>query len=338
MCRKEDEVRRCLLELTAEIVEMQGPSVGGGAVGRNEETKPLNDFADSTYSQSGEDGIIAEILHRLESSVSLDHWCAEFGAWDGVHLSNTCKLIRERSYSAVLIEGDPDRVKDLHKNFPEENVFKVCKFVQFEGPGSLERIFSTTPIPFNFDVLSIDVDGVDYHIFESLVAYRPKVVCIEFNPTIPNAVDFVQAKDFTVKHGSSGRALTRLARSKDYALVASTLCNLIFIDIAYLRAVTAHEACLEDVNEQGNDPQYIFSGYDGTILSNKQDVNLLWHSLAVPISKVQFLPGSLRKHAADYGALKQLGLILFLIFHLPHTGIRRLGDRVRARISRLSLK
>jgi hypothetical protein len=313
--------------------ESEEPSVGGGVVGLNKDAKALNDYSESTYSQFGEDGIIAEILQRLESTVVLDGWCAEFGAWDGVHLSNTCKLIRERSYSAVLIEGDPDRVKDLVENFPEQNILKICRFVNFEGPDSLDRIFSETPIPPNFDVLSIDVDGVDYYIFESLHIYRPKVICIEFNPTIPNAVDFVQAKDFTVNHGCSGRALARLAASKGYALIASTSCNLIFVDTAYLHIDAIQEVRLEDVNEKGNDPQYIFAGYDGTILSNKQEINLLWHSLTVPITKVQFLPGSLRKHAADYGSLKQLGLILFLFFRLPRSAIGRLGDRIRARLS-----
>ena len=313
--------------------ESEDSSVGVGVVGLNKDAKTLNDYSESTYSQFGEDGIIAEILQRLESAVALDGWCAEFGAWDGIHLSNTCKLIRERSYSAVLIEGDPDRVKDLAKNFPEKNILKICRFVNFEGANSLDRIFADTPIPPNFDILSIDVDGVDYYIFESLHVYRPKVVCIEFNPTIPNAVDFVQAKDFTVNQGCSGRSLVRLAGAKGYALVASTPCNLIFVDTAYLHAVSAHEVRLEDVNEKGNDPQYIFAGYDGTILSNKPEINLLWHSLAVPITKVQFLPASLRKHAADYGSLKQLGLILFLFFRLPRSAIGRLGDRIRARLS-----
>lgn len=315
--------------------ESEDPSLGAGVVGLNKDAKTLNDYAESTYSQFGEDGIIAEILQRLESAVALDGWCAEFGAWDGIHLSNTCKLIRDRSYSAVLIEGDPDRVKDLAKNFPEQNILKICRFVNFEGANSLDKIFSDTPIPSNFDVLSIDVDGVDYYIFESLHIYRPKVVCIEFNPTIPNAVDFVQAKDFAVKQGCSGRALTRLARSKNYALVASTPCNLIFVDNAYLQSVSAYEVCLEDLNEQGNDPQYIFAGYDGTILSNKREINLIWHSLAVPMTKVQFLPWRLRRYAADYSLLDQSGLILFLLFHSPRDAIHRLGDKLRARVDRV---
>ena len=79
---------------------------------------PLSEFAANTYSQYGEDGILAECLRRISKVAELDRWCAEFGAWDGVHLSNTCRLIREDGYSAVLIEGDPDRFKDLERNLP----------------------------------------------------------------------------------------------------------------------------------------------------------------------------------------------------------------------------
>ena len=44
----------------------------------------------------------------------------------------------------------------------------------------------------NFDFLSIDVDGCDYYLFESLTKYKPKLICIEYNPTIPNDVEFIQ--------------------------------------------------------------------------------------------------------------------------------------------------
>ena len=116
--------------------------------------KPLRAYAASTYSQFGEDGIVGEILKRLASVVDLDRWCAEFGAWDGVYLSNTCKLIREESYNAVLIEGDAERVGELTRNFPQSNVVKICRFVNFEGPDSLDNVFSETPIPQNFDFLT----------------------------------------------------------------------------------------------------------------------------------------------------------------------------------------
>lgn len=298
--------------------------------------KPLGEYAASTYSQFGEEGIVNEILRRLERVVALDRWCAEFGAWDGVHLSNTCKLIREQAYSAVLIEGDFERVGQLAHNYPEANVLKICRFVNFEGPDSLDNIFAETPIPSNFDFLSIDVDGVDYYVLESLQNYRPKVICIEFNPTIPNAVHFVQPKNFSVKQGSSALAITRLARAKDYALVASTRCNLIFVDAAYLDSVAESEARLEDINYQGNDSQYIFVGYDGTILSNKDYVKLIWHGLDVPMSKLQFLPRSLRQYGGDYSAFRKIKLASYMLFRSPRITLRRLGAKARNR-KRLSL-
>jgi hypothetical protein len=67
-------------------------------------TTPLAQYASDTYSQFGEDGIIAECLSRISAVAPLNKWCVEFGAWDGVHLSNTCRLIREEGYSAVLVE------------------------------------------------------------------------------------------------------------------------------------------------------------------------------------------------------------------------------------------
>ena len=51
----------------------------------------LLNYRSNIYSQNGEDGIISEILKRL----NLDQkklWCVEFGAWDGMHLSNTFAL------------------------------------------------------------------------------------------------------------------------------------------------------------------------------------------------------------------------------------------------------
>jgi hypothetical protein len=53
----------------------------------------LNSFAEDIHSQYGEDGILREALKRLSSKGNSDKWCVEFGAWDGVKLSNTCNLI-----------------------------------------------------------------------------------------------------------------------------------------------------------------------------------------------------------------------------------------------------
>jgi hypothetical protein len=272
----------------------------------------LSNFQHDYYSQCGEDGIIQEILLRIGSKIQLDKWCVEFGAWDGVYLSNTCNLIRNNGYSAVLIEGNKARAKQLGLNFPQNNVHCICKFINFEGNDSLERVLSATPIPKDFDFLSIDIDGVDYYIFEGLTDYQPKIICIEFNPTIPNAVDFVQPKDFLIKQGSSARAINRLAIDKGYRLVAATASNLILLRDEFVSALGYEIPNLEDLNIQGNDPQYIFTGQDGTVLSNKDGL-ANWHGFDFPINKIQFLPKFLRVFVGDYGLIRKMFYAMFLL-------------------------
>ena len=87
--------------------------------------KQTNDFNFEIYkknifSQYGEDGIIEEIFKRLEG-VS-DKQCCEFGAWDGKFLSNTCNLITNHNYEAVLIEADEKKFNELNINIPKKKL------------------------------------------------------------------------------------------------------------------------------------------------------------------------------------------------------------------------
>ena len=64
----------------------------------------LLDHAHDVHSQFGEDGVLAELLRRLGIERG---WCCEFGAYDGVHLSNTRLLLEqgwvpENHFSGVL--------------------------------------------------------------------------------------------------------------------------------------------------------------------------------------------------------------------------------------------
>ena len=182
----------------------------------------------NVFSQNGEDGVIEKILGKLKCT-DIDKWCVEFGAWDGIHLSNTYNLIKNKQYNAILIEGDKKKFEDLKKNIPKKEVVKICKFVKFEGEDTLDGILKTTSIPKGFDLLSIDIDGCDYHILNSLEYYRPKVICIEFNPSIPNEVEYVQPKDFNIKRGASARSIINLGKEKGYDLVDITLCNIFMV-------------------------------------------------------------------------------------------------------------
>ena len=130
------------------------------------------------FSQSGEDGVLEYVLDKIPNK---DNYCVEFGAWDGIHLSNTYHFISKKNYKSVLIEGETDRWQTLCLNMEKFNSICINKFVDFEGENTLDNILATTAIPKNFDLLSIDIDGNDYYVWDSLDYYKPKVVIIEIN-------------------------------------------------------------------------------------------------------------------------------------------------------------
>lgn len=188
---------------------------------------------DRQASQGGEDGIIREILRRLEIEQG---WFVEFGAWDGVRFSNTFALV-QRSWKGVYIEGDAKKANELEQNMRlHPGVISVCRFVSLEGANRLDAILSQTPVPRDFDVLSIDIDGNDYWIWKSLTDYMPKVVVIEYNAnfaaheskTIP--YDENHCWDDSSFYGASAAALNGLGETKGYTLVACTRkLNLFFL-------------------------------------------------------------------------------------------------------------
>ena len=282
----------------------------------------LNSFKKKIYSQFGEDGIIQEIIKRIGKENS-DKWCVEFGAKDGILDSNTYNLIKNSDYNAVLIESDKNYFKKLKKNFHSEKILKIKKFVTLDGENSLENILKQTKIPKNFDFLSIDIDGCDYYIFEKLKIYMPKIICIEFNHTIPNEVDFIQKKNFAIKQGSSAKSIVNLAKNKKYHLVASTLTNLFFIHDNYKKFVEKKNIRLEDIRDDSDVKNFIFSSYDGTIFTSKP-IDVSWHKIKIENKKFQILPKYLRKFPGDYNAIEKIAFYFYREILFPGRILKKL--------------
>ena len=89
----------------------------------------LKIYSFNRFSQNGEDGIIEEIIRRLRLNEQKENWCVEFGAWDGIYLSNTFNLVLQ-GWNAVYIEGDQKRFKDLLKTSKKHNnIFPINDYV-----------------------------------------------------------------------------------------------------------------------------------------------------------------------------------------------------------------
>lgn len=251
----------------------------------------LESYSRNITSQNGEDGIIEKIFQVLGNQ-NYSKWCVEFGAWDGKHCSNTYNLIVNKGWSSVLIEADSKKFKQLMSNLGDrENVYCFNAWVGFESSDNLESILSKTSIPKEFGLVSIDVDGCDYYIWESMQNYKPLVVIIEYNPTIPNDIIFVQDKDMLFKHGSSLLALIELGKQKGYELVAVTQTNGIFILAEKYSLFGIKD---NDINKMVCDSgKRIWQGYDGTIFTSNFSY-LGWVRYHIDPEELQVIPKAQR--------------------------------------------
>jgi hypothetical protein len=218
------------------------------------------DLQSNVFSQYGEDGILAEIFRRFGISSG---YFVEFGAWDGIKYSNTYNLLKNGGWSGVYIEGDRERYADLLRNIPQSDVIKICEFVAVDGASSLDNILARHNVADNITLLSIDIDSDDYAVWEGVLRYSPTVVIVEYNPTIPLDVDYIQPRGATI--GNSAKAIARLGASKGYELVAATLTNLIFVRNTAFQALKIEKTTLEELIEP--DLRFrLFYGYDGSLV------------------------------------------------------------------------
>lgn len=257
----------------------------------------LLDYKEDVYSQAGEDGVIKKILETIPG---IDNWCVEFGAWDGIFLSNTANLIKNYGYSAVLIEGSSSKFKELKKNYSSNpNVFPINAFVGYSAENNLDDLLENTPIGKNYDLLSIDVDGNDYHIWKAIKLYNPKVVVVEFNQSIPTEVRFVQEANPSVSQGASLLSLVELGKQKGYELISVLHCNAIFVKEEYFSLFGINDNLPSALRTSLEDVTYLFSGYDGKIMLSGSK-KLPWHGVEIVESNIQILPFMLHKFPENY--------------------------------------
>lgn len=177
------------------------------------------------YTQFGEAGIIKHIFEQITTRSKV---AVEFGAGDGYSCSNTAGLWKDQGWKAVLVEPDPERFAVLESR-AAPFMPNICKKMAITptGPNSIGQLLSDNQIT-EVDFMSIDVDGDDYQIFAEL-SCKPRVICIEFNPTIPPHIELRQC-GLGDGFGASLLAMVRLGASKGYKFVGANYCNAFFVE------------------------------------------------------------------------------------------------------------
>jgi hypothetical protein len=253
----------------------------------------LREFHRNVTSQLGEDGIIEKIFEIMGAT---NRYCVEFGAWDGKLYSNSWNLLKNGGWRGLLIEADTEKYAELAAEYAgRADVVTRNLRVATEGPQSLDAILAEAGAPSDLDFLCIDIDGNDWHIWNALKDFAPRLVAVEFNPSIPNDVIFVQDDDPSVNHGSSLLALIELGKAKGYELVATTDCNAFFVPKALFPAFGIADNGIYAMH----DPMYfesrLFQLYDGTLVLTGCK-RLLWSNVTIEQEDIQVLPKALRKY------------------------------------------
>ena len=198
----------------------------------------LTRFELKGFSQNGEDGVIAEIMRRIGVSHGT---FVEFGIESGAE-GNCVYLAEARGWSGLFIEGDSDHFARLEGRYRDRDRIQTVRAMV--GPENINDLIREAGLADALDLLSIDIDGNDYWVWESVDVVRPRVVCIEYNAHVAPGVRAVQPYDPNAHwngssyYGASIAALEDLGHRKGYTLVHTELAgvNAFFVRNDYASA------------------------------------------------------------------------------------------------------
>ena len=178
------------------------------------------------FSQNDEDGIVQEIFRRIGTGRKT---FVEFGVQDG--LQNNTRLLLYQGWRGHWIEADASACRSMRRAFAAEiatGQLQLCHgFVTTQNIVGLIEAAQLGDI----DLLSIDIDGNDYWIWEA-ISLSPRVLVIEYNAKFPPPTTWVMQYnpqhrwDYTDYQGASLESLCELGRRKGYTLVGCCLAGV----------------------------------------------------------------------------------------------------------------
>lgn len=217
------------------------------------------------FSQWGEDGIVQFLIGRvpIERPIFI-----EFGV-ENYTEANTRFLLVNNRWAGLVIDGSPENIAYIRRdpiywacNLKAEHAFITCE--------NINEIITKNGIGGDIGLLSVDIDGNDYWVWQAIDSVSPRIVICEYNShfgptaevTTPYDPGFVRdrAHFSKVYYGASIAALCSLAASKGYSLVAANSAgnNVFFVRddlLGPLRVLPPLEAYRRAQFREFHDPQ-----------------------------------------------------------------------------------
>ena len=193
------------------------------------------------FSQFDEDGIVLFML----AAVGVERArFVEIGAGDGLHASNCANLAFNLGFHGLFVEADEESVargRAIYGAHDDTRLFPPVFSHSFVTRENVADILAAAGFDRDVDVLSIDIDGNDYYIWEALEHVRPRLVVAETHTEhgtrdvlAPYRADYDWRKaDPAEPIGASPASMTKLADKLGYRLVGG---NRFGFNTFYLRA------------------------------------------------------------------------------------------------------
>jgi len=235
---------------------------------RNKNTNNIKDYEFKVFSQWGEDGIIQHLIQTIEIK---NKTFIEFGVEDFFE-SNCRFLLMNDDWKGFVIDGSTSNIQRLKNSYFYWKHDLVC-IDKFITKDNINEILATSNFEEDLGILSVDLDGNDYHILNTIKNFNPRILICEYNPyfgdtrkiSIPYQPDFdrTNAHHSNLYWGASLAAMTYLANLKGYTLVGtgSMGSNAFYVrndllndklDVVSVKEAYSPVNCRESRDEQGN--------------------------------------------------------------------------------------
>ncbi len=202
-------------------------------------SKPFNIFT-----ISGEDGILLKLINSVGCT---NKNFIDIGSNDCIN-SNCANLAFHHQWKGVFIEGDRktlERGKYIYTKYFKKNISLFSFVNTIVEPNNINTILKNATKSGEADLLSIDLDGNDYHIWKAIEVIRPKIVVVEVQiekgiiDFIPNYENNFELFEEDQPKGASPLSMVKLAEAKGYQLVAANNegYNLFFVRNEFMHSL-----------------------------------------------------------------------------------------------------
>ncbi len=220
--------------------------------------KHIRDAEFKVFSQFGDDGIIQYLLQHVPLQ---SRRFIEFGV-ESYQEANTRFLLLNDNWQGLIMDGSAAHMEAI-RHEPLYWRHDLTAAAAFVTKDNINPLFTQHGFTGDVDLLSVDIDGNDYWVWEAIEVVQARIVIVEYNAvfgakravTVPYDPQFVrsQAHYSHLYWGVSLKALCLLAERKGYSFVG---CNSAGNNAYFIR-----KDCLNDLQSLTAEEGYVASRF-----------------------------------------------------------------------------